>query len=148
MPKFEIKYVWSGGQSTRYTNDPRSNTTIPIKIWRVFTVSLKTLRCFFIFQSGIRCLSFTFENDRCLNRYSPANPFHSRFQNTILPNLVPNVKLWENSITLKKGKKKPEKKSLVIQKNILNSKPHKPNMSNVKFYTFFRALCTLFCATR
>jgi len=64
-----------------------------------------------------------------------------------IPNLASNVKFCENSITLKKTKK-PEKKSLAIQKNILKSKPHKPKMSNVKVYTFSRAWFTLFYTTR
>ncbi len=66
----------------------------------------------------------------CLNRYSPADPFHSRFQNVtaILPNLVPDVKFWENSITLKKGKKN-QRKNLCPYKKISSNQ----NPTNLKY---------------
>ena len=65
----------------------------------------------------------------CPNRYSSIDPFYSRFQNviTILSNLVPDVKFWENSITLKKGKKN-QRKNLWSYKKISSNK----NPTNLK----------------
>lgn len=102
----------------------------------------------------------------CLNRYSSNDPFHSRFQNviTILPNLVPDVKFWENSITLKKGKKNQRKNLWSYKKISSNQNPTnlkcpmsradhdkagiKPVLKKTPICTFYHAWCTLFCATR
>ncbi len=50
---------------------------------------------------------------------------YSRFRNviTILPNLVPDVKFWENSITLKKGKKNQRKNLWSYKKISSNQNP-------------------------